>query len=449
MLNEKGLLSKIPILKLLLIIFEEELTGILYVKRSDIVKALYFRNGEFVWASSNSELDKIENILVSKGLVKSIIIEELKKENKIVKPIGKLLLERGIITLGEFIKFTKEQLENIIISVLKWREGEYRYVKEPPPDNQFNLDFSIMNFVFKFIVNDLEESVIMEGIGSFHAKLFRNFDEKKLEKYSLTDKQKELLVIFNDQINLEYFLSKYSKAQRAPLLKIVYFFLMAGILTKDEFELPEEYQDVKKEDFKDDLDEYKLRAKQENLFEINEYKEEEKDKNKVKKEKDFDIQKIISEEEKQGKRFSFIILFIILIFIIGSIILYLLLSENKKEDKIDKSNKENIINVEDIKSVIKKDNKNEDILEGKKVPEQKKSDKSPINNEKNIQKREENKTKNNFISEKAEVSDALAYFKRGEYEIAAKMWKEDLKRKKVKYSILLEYDRLEESVLKA
>lgn len=413
MLNEKGLLSEIPILKLLLIIFEEELTGTLYVKRSDIVKALYFRNGELVWASSNSEVDKIENILVSKGLVKSLIMEELKKENKLVKPIGKLLLERGIITLGEFIKFTREQLENIIISVLKWREGEYRYVKEPPPDSQFNLDFSIMSFVFKFIANDLDESVIMEGIGSSYAKLFRNFDEKKLEKYSLTDKQKELLVIFNDQINLEEFLSKYSKAQRGSLLKIVYFFLMAGILTKDEFGLPEEYQDVKKEDFKDDLDEYKLRAKQENLFEINEYKE----------------------EEKQGKSFSFIILFIILIFIIGSIILYLLLSESKKEDKIDKSNRENIINVEKSKPVIKKDNK--------------KSDKSPINSEKNIQKREENKTKNNFISEKAEVSDALAYFKRGEYEIAAKMWKEDLKRKKVKYSILLEYDRLEESVLKA
>ena len=435
MLNEKGLLSEIPIVKLLLIIFEEELTGILYIKRSDIVKALYFRNGELVWASSNSELDKIENILVSKGLVKSIIIEELKEENKLVKPIGKLLLERGVITLGEFIKFTKEQLENIIISVLKWREGEYRYVKEPPPDNQFNLDFNIMSFVFKFIVNDLDESVIIEEVGSFRTKLFRTFDEKKLEKYSLTDKQKELLVIFNDQINLEDFLSKHSKAQRGSLLKIVYFFLMAGILTKDEFELPEEDQDVKKEDFKDDLDEYKIGAKQENLFEINEYKEEGKDKNQVKKEKDFDIQKMISEEEKQGKSFNFIILFVVLIFIIGTIILYLLLSESKKEDKIDKSNKENIINVEEMKPVIKKDNK--------------KSDKSQINNEKNIQKREENKTKTNFISEKAEVSDALGYFKRGEYEIAAKVWKKELKRKKVKYSILLEYDRLEESVLKA
>jgi len=435
MLNEKGLLNEIPVVKLLLIIFEEKLTGIIYIKRSDIVKALYFRNGELVWASSNSELDKIENILISKGLVKSIIIEELKEENKLVKPIGKLLLERGIITLGEFIKFTKEQLENIIISVLKWREGEYRYVKEPLPDNQFNLDFSIMSFVFKFIVNDLDEGVITKEVGSFHTKLFRTFDEKKLEKYSLTDKQKEILVIFNDQINLENFLSKYPKAQKGSLLKIVYFFLMAGILTKDEFELPEEDKDVKNEDFKDDLDQYKIGVKKENLFEINEYKKEESDKNKVQKEKDFDIQKMISEEEKQGKSFNFIILFIVLIFIIGSFILYLLLSESKKEDKIDKSNKEKIINVEDIKPVIKKDNK--------------KSDKFTINNEKNIQKREENNTKNNFISKKAKVSDALGCFKRGEYGIAAKMWEKELKKKKVKYSILLEYDRLEESVLKA
>jgi hypothetical protein len=95
MLNEKGLLSETPTIKLLLTVFEENLTGYLYIKRQEIVKALYFKNGELVWASSSSDVDKIENILLLKGLVKPIIIKELRKENKLSKSAGKLLLERG------------------------------------------------------------------------------------------------------------------------------------------------------------------------------------------------------------------------------------------------------------------------------------------------------------------------------------------------------------------
>lgn len=436
MLNEKGFLSETPTIKLLLTVFEENLTGYLYIKKQEIVKALYFKNGELVWASSSSDVDKIENILLLKGLVKPIIIEELKKENKLNKSSGKLLLERGIITLEEFIKFTKEQLGNIIISVLKWHEGEYRYVKEPPPDNQFNLDLNIMNFVFNFIINDLDESIIMKEIGSFHTKLVRNFDERKIKKYSLSDKQKELLFIFDNEIKLKDFLSRYSEANKRSLLKIVYFFLMAELILKDEFELPD-ISTLDEKDNKDDLGEFKIEAKQDNLYVIDSYEEEEEEKNSVEKEEDFDVQKMILEEEKQGKSFNFIILFIVLIFIIGSIILYLLLSESKKEDKIDNSNKKEIINVEGKKPIVKKDSK------------QKKLDKSPDKNKKNIENIGENKTRNNYKSKRSESPDALSYFNQGKYEIAAEIWKKELKKKNIRYTILLEYDMLKGSVFKA
>lgn len=448
MLNEKGLLSETPTIKLLLTVFEENLTGYLYIKRQEIVKALYFKNGELVWASSSSDVDKIENILLLKGLVKPIIIEELKRENELNKSAGKLLLERGIITLEEFIKFTKEQLGNIIISVLNWREGEYRYVKEPPPDNQFNLDLNIMSFVFNFIINDLDESIIMREIGSFHTKLVRNFDEIKIKKYSLSDKQKEILFIFDNEIKLEDFLSRYSETNKRSLLKIVYFFLMAELILKDEFELPD-ISTLDEKDNKDDLGEFKIETKQDNLYIIDGYKKEEEDENSVEKEEDFDIQKMISEEEKQGKSFNFIILFIVLIFIIGSIILYLLLSESKKENKIDNYNKKEIINVEDRKSIVKKDNKGFEILMQKGDSKQEKLDKSPDKNKKNIENMGENKTRNNYKSKRSESPDALSYFNQGKYEIAAGIWKKELKKKNIKYTILLEYDMLKESVFNA
>jgi len=237
MLSEKGSLKETPAIKLLLTIFEQGLTGILYIKREDILKVLYFNRGKMIWAISNSDIDKLENILIAKDLVNPETMQQVKKQSRVTDSIGKLLVEKGLITLEELIESTKIQLKRIIISVLKWKDGGFQFIKDAPPERLLSLDLDITQFIVDFIVDEVELSEIWKKIGSLQVEFIKNPNEQKISRYHLSDKQIQLLNNFDGEKKLETILSKHSSGHRESLLKIIYFFLMAELLIKKEFEL--------------------------------------------------------------------------------------------------------------------------------------------------------------------------------------------------------------------
>ncbi|NIM17267.1 MAG: DUF4388 domain-containing protein [Candidatus Aminicenantes bacterium] len=232
MISEKGSLKDTPIIKLLLTIFEQGLSGILYVKHADVLKVLYFSKGKLIWAISNSGEDKLENILVSESLVDPAVIQKIKKESHVSESVGKLLVEKGLITLEELVDSSREQLKRIIIDALKWADGGFQFVKEAPPERLLSLDLAVTDFIIDYIVEEMNIKEILNAIGSLQVELIKNPDKEKLSKYHLSDRQVELLDSFDGGKKLESILSSYSGGHRESLLKIIYFFLMAGLLIK-------------------------------------------------------------------------------------------------------------------------------------------------------------------------------------------------------------------------
>lgn len=237
MVNEKGSLKDTSAMKLLLSIFEQGLTGILYIKREYILKVLYFSRGKLIWAISNSDVDKLENILAAKNLVPKETINKVKKQARVSDSIGKLLVEKGLITLEELIESSKEQLRRIINSILKWKVGGFHFVKEAPPERLLSLDLDVIQFIVNYIVEEVDIKDIWKEIRSLQSEFIKNPNEQKVTKYPLSDQQKELLNSFDGKTKLETILSNHSSIHRDSLLKIIYFFLMAELLIKKEFDL--------------------------------------------------------------------------------------------------------------------------------------------------------------------------------------------------------------------
>lgn len=237
MLSEKGSLKDTPVLKLLLTVFEQGLTGILYLKNEDNLKVIYFNRGKLIWAISNSEDDKLENILMAKGLVDLETVKKLKREARVTEMIGKLLVQKGLITLEELIESSRTQLKRIINSTLKWKNGGFQFVKDSPPGRLLSLDENITRFIYEYIIEEVDLGEIWKTIGSLQIELIKIPDEQKIAKYQLTNQQREILNSFDGENKLEGILSRYSSGHRESLLKVIYYFLMAELLIKKEFEL--------------------------------------------------------------------------------------------------------------------------------------------------------------------------------------------------------------------
>lgn len=520
MLSEKGTLKDTPPLKLLLTVFEQGLTGILYVKKDDTLKVLYFSRGKLIWAISNSEDDKLENILLARNIVDQDTLLRVKKEAHVSESIGKLLVERGLITLEELIDSSKEQLKRIIFNILKWKEGGFQFVKDLPPERLISLDLNITDFIVNFIVEVMDVSEIWKSIGSLQIELIKNPDEEKLSKYQLSENQYRLLNSFDGEMRLETILSRYTGGHRESLLKIIYFFIMAELVIKKEFELSDlsAFDHEREIDYLDEPKPHRKKAIEFDMDMVRAFEEknldsfpslstisrtspgdyvfdEENDRG-LKQEKKtvkpriredefienvntdrfkkpvksqtpsmFNPEESIKEEKKKGKFLAWSLVLVFFIFIIGGIIL-LVLPWFEKDSVVDtiKTREKKASEIGDIMKIVEQkpdsnpsdtgtvvDKKTGETSTGDAITENRNIEK-PIEAQNKPEEMKDEKKGENKGEEKQNTpvlsgKSADIYFKSGNLITAGDVWRKELMKGGIKFSILLEMDCMKESVM--
>jgi hypothetical protein len=421
----------------------------LYLKKDEALKILYFSQGKLLGAISNLEEDKLEKILVKKGLVDLFTIEEINQEESITESMGKILVEKGLITLEKLIEITKEQFEIVVKSILEWEDGTFQFVDDSPPTRPLTLDINVLNFVFNYIVEDLDINFITEEIGSHEVKLVKNPNAEKVSKYNLNEKQNLLLNRFTGLTELKGILSTYSVENRDSVLRIIYFFLITELLTRKDIEL-----DVKPAAFERE-EEIPLRESVSAPERPDSYTFDrgKGDTQLEKKEPEKYVEvprRPTVGEKKKPKHFNFILIFIILILIIGGIIFLLLMPDDKIPVEEKKREGDKIIDVAEKIPQVKKEQKKSTEIQMMKIKSQEKKgkeEKKPVVQEKKpvveVDKPKEIK------KESLEKKEAIFYFKEGKFKKAADLWRKSIIDSKVEYSILLELDCVKESVLNA
>ncbi len=441
----KGSLSQIPIVKLLITIFEQNSSGVLYLKKEGpeaALKVLYFNRGKFYAAISNSDVDRLENILLAKKLLDEKALNQVNEEEHISESKGKILVEKGMITLEDLIESTKEQFRNIVMSVLKWDEGRFQFVEESPPDALLNLDINILNFVFNYITQFLDEEYIEKQIGSMELMLSSNPDAEKLNKYNLNDKQKTLLSRFNGKVAIANILTSYPEEHQGSILKIIYFFFLSELILKIEPKPVQKTILVEDQDPKASADPKKMPQK--DAFVFGKKQKAKPDEVSPRAKAPFSMPEKRVDEKKKSKQFSYIIIFIILIFVLGGLIFILLMDDEAPDKKPDRSIRKDVVTVTEKKPKAATDKDQPIVIKMQKAkgaqqkttpPRQTpKESVSPV--VKPTQKPKTGKT-------------AIIHFKDGDFYEACDAWKKELKRAGISHSILLELDCQKESVLNA
>ncbi len=233
MIHEKGELRDASPMMLLLRVHERGLTGILHLKQDDTQKVFYFHRGRFTWAISNADTDRLETVLVGGGVCSSEAVAALGMPQT-GEHIGKALVESGAISLEELIAATRDQLKQIVSSVLFWTRGNYQFTLDPPPDKIISLDLEIPALIWEILSAGAPMDPIWKVIGSLQIELVADSARVQSKVFSLPPLLSKTLERFSEPTRLEVALTRLTNQEKMPAVQAVYFLLAAGLLKRTD-----------------------------------------------------------------------------------------------------------------------------------------------------------------------------------------------------------------------
>ena len=102
-------------------------TGSLKVQGPAYHKALYFRSGRLLFASSNDPGDQLGSILVETDKITQEQLDDVNSKVGPGNPLAKLLSESGIVSQRELAEAARSKVEKILFDVVAYETGTFEF----------------------------------------------------------------------------------------------------------------------------------------------------------------------------------------------------------------------------------------------------------------------------------------------------------------------------------
>jgi DNA-binding MarR family transcriptional regulator len=123
----QGDLSKIQLPDVLSFVSMIRETGKLVVRRAHLERTIHWKEGEIVFASSSSPEHSLGQFLLRNGKITSEQYEESRRRVTPQLRHGKLLVQMGAISPKDLWWGVKNQVLEIIYSIIGWKDGEFAF----------------------------------------------------------------------------------------------------------------------------------------------------------------------------------------------------------------------------------------------------------------------------------------------------------------------------------
>ena len=145
-----GNLKTVSLTDIFQLILSTKKTGALVISKDETKRVLFFRVGLLVFASSSDKQDLFGNLLLKKGRISKIELDNILKSQTEGKKIGAALVEQGLFTREEIYECLKMQIEEIVYGLFGWKDGAFEFSegKTPPPES-IQTELNPMNIIME------------------------------------------------------------------------------------------------------------------------------------------------------------------------------------------------------------------------------------------------------------------------------------------------------------
>lgn len=232
-LSIRGSLSESSLHELLASISRSKETGTLNFHDMGRWKAIYFKEGQIIFATSNIPDDRLGEYLIKKG---KITVRQFLEGSKHVRPgkrFGAVLVEHEMLSSDELLAALQGHVEEIVYSLFDWVRGEYEFViKDLSAEGPVTLNLNTEDVILEGIrrINDFTR--IYAGLGSMDRVLQQSGNaDNIIYKLELDSDESQILSLVNGTLKLEQVLA-LSFLSNFETLRILYALVAVGVLER-------------------------------------------------------------------------------------------------------------------------------------------------------------------------------------------------------------------------
>jgi hypothetical protein len=169
--QDSGNLDQKAFLTLLVELHRKEATGSLKLERAPLQKAVYFRDGQILFAASNDPQDQLASILVEEGKLSKDQMQVAQARVSAGNPLAKVLTELGYISQRELADAARLKVEKILTDLYGWKEGSFQFVERSLPKGAIDLELSTPRLLLNSVRRIQEREWVLEQLGSLDSVL--------------------------------------------------------------------------------------------------------------------------------------------------------------------------------------------------------------------------------------------------------------------------------------
>jgi len=228
-----GDLDTIPLASVLQLLSNEQLTGVLRIKKDEIEYQLFILNGDIIYGIQPQKKSRLGYLLLKKKIITKTDLNDclsIAKQKKLA--LGKVLIEQQIITKEKLEKMICKQIEDILFTLFLWDSGKFDFQQ-----TNINLRWLVvfkLN-ILKLILNAsrrvdmmpiLTKQIPNDSIVFKVSEKNKNRENKKLHPVEV-----KILTLIDGTRNVKDIIHK-SGYDDFSIYKILYSFISTGLIEK-------------------------------------------------------------------------------------------------------------------------------------------------------------------------------------------------------------------------
>ena len=197
----EGDLSRTSLVRVLAQLAEENASGRLDVRRDPVQKAIFFSEGEPLFATSNVEAELFGEHLVSQGIITREALENALGEAAVKHTrLTQALLAIGLLAPHDLYRHLAEQVRTKILDLFTWASGRYAFFSgSKPPAGGFPLGLTVHGLIRDGVREQVSRVVIRRALQPYRGNTLRSSGGALPPDLNLSGREQRVIRLFTSK----------------------------------------------------------------------------------------------------------------------------------------------------------------------------------------------------------------------------------------------------------